>query len=128
MRDEPQPPIEIPAPPKHVTDEALEEWNRIAAELCQLGLLSALDRAALAAYCVAWGRWVRAEQAVAELGELIRSNAGEAVANPHLAIADRALKQMHQFLTEFGMTPSSRTRVAAAKPAAASGVQKRKRG
>ena len=40
----------IPVPPHHLTTDAVEEWNRVATELYNLGILSEIDRAALAAY------------------------------------------------------------------------------
>jgi P27 family predicted phage terminase small subunit len=126
-RDEPTPKRKIPKPPEHLTPAALAEWKRIAPELHELGLLTELDRAALAAYCQTYARWTEAEADVAKVGRLVRTNAGEAVANPNLAIADRALKQMHQFVAEFGMSPSSRTRVSATKSRGPSSVAKRKR-
>ncbi|MBL0001729.1 MAG: P27 family phage terminase small subunit [Sphingomonadales bacterium] len=36
--------------PHHLTADAVEEWNRVATELYNLGILSEVDRAALAAY------------------------------------------------------------------------------
>ena len=46
-----------------------------------------------------------------ETGEM--EDTGELLTNPLLWIANRAMEQTKQFLTEFGMTPSSRSRVAA---------------
>jgi phage terminase small subunit len=60
----------IPAPPVHLTADAVEEWNRVATDLYNLGVLSEIDRAALAAYAQAYGRWVQAERAIAKIGEL----------------------------------------------------------
>ena len=50
------PKIEIPAPPKHLGREARKEWKRITPLLEDLGLISGLDRTALALYCQAAGR------------------------------------------------------------------------
>ena len=57
----------IPAPPAHLNADAVEEWNRVATELYNLGILSEIDRAALAAYAMAYGRWVQAERAIAKM-------------------------------------------------------------
>lgn len=51
-----QPEIEVPSFPKHLWPEARKEWKRIAPELERYGLVSKLDRAALALYCQAWAR------------------------------------------------------------------------
>ena len=59
----------IPFPPVHLTADAVEEWNRVATDLYNLGVLSEIDRAALAAYAQAYGRWVQAERAIAKMAE-----------------------------------------------------------
>jgi P27 family predicted phage terminase small subunit len=81
-------------------------------ELKALGLVTVIDRAALSAYCVLWSRWIDAEAKVREKGFVVRGSEGP-VLNPYLRVAARALEQMKAMLIEFGMTPSSRTRVAA---------------
>lgn len=48
------PDVEIPGCPPHLLKEAKKEWRRIGPELEKLGLISKLDRTALALYCQAW--------------------------------------------------------------------------
>ena len=57
---EPVPPDGIPDCPEHLDDEARAEWFRTSKVLKEMGLLSKADRSALAAYCVAYSRWVEA--------------------------------------------------------------------
>ena len=45
---EPQPEARLPKPPEHLTDEAKKEWRRAGKLLLGMGLVSDLDRAALA--------------------------------------------------------------------------------
>jgi len=119
---EPKPVITSPSAPYHLSDAALEEWDRVVAEMAGLGILSNLDRGALAAYCQAYGRWVAAETALARVAEsdrltagiVIRTKAGNAVQNPLVGAANKAMADMVRYAAEFGMTPSARTRVAAA--------------
>ena len=85
--------------------------------LSPLGLFTELDRAALAGYCTAWARYVEAEEALKKFGTVIMSPNKIPMQSPYLSIANRAMDQMLKFLIEFGMTPSSRTRVTAAKQA-----------
>lgn len=113
---EPQPVVKIPACPRHLTGEARREWRRISAELVLLGVVTVIDRAALAAYCTAWARWVDAETQVAKLGTIVRTSNGNLIQNPYLAVANRAMEQMTRLAAEFGMTPSSRSRVQVAEP------------
>jgi len=119
---EPEPKTEIPVSPKHLQKEAQAEWKRISKQLSDLGLLTKVDRAGLAAYCVAWERWVHAEQRIIGFDEqgnetkepkglvFITKN-GYPIQNPYLNIADKAMGQMVKLLAEFGMTPSARSRI-----------------
>ena len=72
-----------------------------------------MDRAVLAAYAQAYGRWREAEKKVNELGFVVKTAMGNLVQNPYLSIANRAMQDMTRIAAEFGMTPASRTRVKA---------------
>jgi P27 family predicted phage terminase small subunit len=113
---EPEPRREMPRCPAWLVGEARREWRRMAKELYGLGLLTVVDRAALAAYCQCWARWVKAE---GELGAdkvtlTITTDKGNVIQNPLVGIANTSMDQMRRFLIEFGMTPASRSRVQAA--------------
>lgn len=108
---EPAPPVETPTIPPHLDNEAVAEWHRLAPLLIAEGLLTQLDRAALSALCQAWGRYCQAEAALKEHGPVVRSPNGFPIQNPWLSIANTALKQLSAWLAEFGLTPSSRSRV-----------------
>lgn len=108
------PDVAIPGCPGHLLPDATEEWNRITPELVKLRVISHLDRAALAVYCQAYARWVQAETKLAELGDtglVDETPSGYRQISTWLQISNRAVEQMHKFLTEFGMSPSSRSRV-----------------
>lgn len=106
----------IPTCPKHITGEARKEWRRLCTLLDTQGLLTQVDRAALAAYCQAYARWAEAEQMVKKSGAVLRSEKGGFYQNPYLSIANRAIDQMIKIGSEFGMSPSSRTRLKVEKP------------
>ncbi len=108
---EPKPRVILPRPPEHLSDEEKEKWKSIVRELHPLGLVTAIDKDALAMYCVIFARWVKAEKMVRDKGEIIKTAAGNIIQNPYLSIANRALDQLNKLGAEFGMTPSSRTRV-----------------
>lgn len=112
-RLEPKPQVVRPTRPAQLSRTARSEWDRIAPELERLGLLTKLDRAALAANCQAYGLWVKAEKEAAVDGLVVKTKDGKLIQNPYLSIANKAMRQMHEFLVEFGLTPSSRTRVVA---------------
>ncbi|MBI9042904.1 MAG: phage terminase small subunit P27 family [Anaerolineaceae bacterium] len=102
--------------PRHLDDEARREWRRVVRELFEVGLITKVDRAALAAYCQAWSRWVEAENDLQDQKLVLTSANGYRYPNPLIGIANTAMKDMKSFMAEFGMTPSSRSRVKVEKP------------
>ena len=113
--NEPQPELGVPTVPAHLSEEAKAEYARVSLELYALGLLTRIDRAALAAYCECWSDWVSASGLCASKDgqdrKVIKTAAGNFIENPYFSIKKRAAELMHKFLTEFGMTPASRSRI-----------------
>lgn len=117
--NEAKPELSLPTPPPHLSDEAKVEWGRVVDDLYRLGLVSELDRAALGAYCQAYGRWVQAERALARMAEkdqltsalMIKTKDGNAIQNPLVGTANTAMREMMKCASEFGMTPSARSRI-----------------
>lgn len=113
--DEPKPEAKAPSCPNHLNADAKREWKRVTKELLKLGLLTEIDRAAIARYCQAWGEWCEATRKIDKLGMLVRTPNGYPVPSPYVVIANQAHKRMLDIEAQFGMTPSSRTRVSVAK-------------
>jgi P27 family predicted phage terminase small subunit len=111
-----------PAMPPFLCDDAKAEWDRIVDTLYTAGLLTALDAAALAAYCAAYGRWAQAERALRQAeqdengGLVTRTATGNVIQNTLVGIANKAANDMVRFACEFGMTPSARSKVIAGDP------------
>lgn len=101
--------------PTWLDREAKREWRRIAPELERLELLTVIDRAALAAYCQSYSRWYEAERIVKREGLTIETDKGNVIQHPAVGIANQAMKQMHNFLSDFGMSPAARARLAIEK-------------
>jgi len=95
---------------------AKREWRRISKELFEMGIISKLDRAALGAYCDAYGRWAESAKQIQQYGMIFKSPSGYPMPSPYLPILHTALDQMRAFLTEFGLSPASRSRVKVANP------------
>jgi len=110
---EPQPEVEIPEPPDFLGKIAKEHFTATAKQLAALGIMTRLDRDALAMYAQAFATWRNAVLEMAKTGPVMTGKAGNLVKHPHFRIADTAYNQMRQMLAEFGMTPSSRTRISA---------------
>lgn len=109
---EPQPDQGSPTRPEWLMTEAKREWNRVTRHLEAMGLLTTADRAALANYCEWWARWVQAEKALKEHGLTFTTPNGYVQQRPEVAIAQKAAAICKSFLTEFGLTPASRSRIA----------------
>jgi P27 family predicted phage terminase small subunit len=112
---EPLPPPASLDPPDWLDEPAKAEWRRLAPLLSANGVLTTMDVDALCAYCETWVRWKDATAKLKQLGLIIKSPNGMLMPSPYLVIANQAMTTMRVLLTEFGMTPSSRVRVAAGK-------------
>ena len=110
-KHEPKPASVIPPCPNELCDDAKLEWARLSPYLLRTGLITEADMAAFAGYCQAFGRWIAAERELKIEGEILVSDKKNLVQNPRLWVANRALEQMYKFLTEFGLSPSSRSRL-----------------
>jgi P27 family predicted phage terminase small subunit len=115
---EPQPTRgEMPDPPDFLNEHGKLEWVRLAPELYRLGLLTSVDLNPLAAYCQAFGRWLQAERALAEMkdrpanGLVIKTTSGNAIQNPLVGTANKAARDMMRYASEFGLTPAARARL-----------------
>jgi len=92
-RGEPQFAPSAVDPPGCLKGEALRHWRELAPLLLRAGLLTEGDRPALEMLCEEYGRIRRSRRPIN---------------------ADKARERYRRWLVEFGMTPSSRTRVRAA--------------
>ena len=117
--DVPALPDVLPRCPPHLSDAARREWRRLATPLFEAGVLTLADRGALAAYCQAWGRWVEAEEKLAETPSLLKTPSGYVQQSPWLSIANKQLEIMGRYMAELGLTPVSRSRVATTEAAGA---------
>ena len=109
---EPKPAGSMPDCPEHLSVEAKAEWNRIAVNLNRIGLLTQVDRTTMAAYCQCYGRWVEAEQKLAETPAILRLPSGYIQQSPWLTISNKQLELMAKYMAELGLTPASRSRLA----------------
>jgi len=104
--------LKNPQPPTWLDGFGREFWRRHAPELSRLGLLSVLDRDLLASAAERWSTYRRAaEELKGGLTQI--SEANGRIAKPESAIAKQALAECRAIMSEFGCSPSSRTRVTA---------------
>ncbi len=109
-------PTELPEPPMPLSRAARKEWLRTGGILLRTRVLTEADLVALAAYCVVFARWQEAENDVRRRGVMVpaKPRSKNLVQNPFLAVANKSFQQLLRLLAEFGLTPSSRTRIVAA--------------
>lgn len=108
---EPNPGTDCIVPPVRLSEKAMEHWDKTVETLTAANMITNVDAQALAAYCVNFTTWHDAIVEVDKEGAVITGASGIPQRSPHLIVAEKALVSMMKFLTEFGMTPSSRTRV-----------------
>lgn len=124
------PRVEVPSAPRHLGKEARKEWARITPVLEELGLISGLDRAALALYCQAVGRLSELETAfngmVARLvdtgvdysdavyqASYSVTPSGYAQQSVIVQLIGKHREQVNRYLMHFGLSPAARGRVQA---------------
>ena len=114
--NEPAGPVlgKMPPCPSHLNGEARKTWSKFGRALIEMGVLTWVDLHGLAAYCVVHARWLEVETQLQTYGVML-SQDGRLFPSPYLKIAEDCLKQMRAWMTEFGITPSSRSRVTATK-------------
>ena len=128
LSDGVNPRVEIPSAPKHLGIEARKEWKRITPLLEDLGLISGLDRAALALYCQAVGRLTELEtafnskvalkveqglayaDAVYEVSYAVTPS-GYAQQSVITQLIKSNREQVNRYLMHFGLSPAARARV-----------------
>ena len=101
--------------PSWLLPDAKKEWRRMSSQLSKLGLLTSVDQTAFAVYCQAYARWKEAEEILKEKGltfERKDPDKGEySQQRPEVAIAHKMMEKIRSFCAEFGLTPSSRSRM-----------------
>ena len=118
---EPKPKKGMPPCPDFLQGTARKEYFRIGRKLERIGVLTEVDDLALIGLCQSWTEYLEATEQVRKTGMLVKAPSGYPILNPYVVLANQALKRVKAFLTEFGMTPSSRSRIVAG-PAADPGA------
>lgn len=122
---EPQVPAvqHAPPPPDHLPAYAREEWARVAPLMVDVGMLTELDLAPLAAYCESFSTYRHASEKLAVLaaedasshGLIVRSPGGAVYLNPLQGVKQSAMRDMVRYAAELGLTPSGRASIIVAE-------------
>lgn len=95
-KNEPSPDSRMPKCPAWVNRHGKREWKRLLTELDKFGIATGFDFVAFAVLCNMWGEYIDGVQS------------GDSVSIAHIT-------QMRLYLIEFGLTPSSRSKVSSSK-------------
>lgn len=114
---EPQPERGVTPSPQHLKKKSREWYGEVAAELDKLGVLTVLDSNALELLIEAYAEYRNHCATLDRDGYTYKtvSGTGEIVikAHPAAVMKSDAWKRVRAMLTEFGMTPASRSKVSA---------------
>lgn len=103
-------------PPAFLSDRAAQHWPELADLLADMGVLADGDLIALGLLCETLSEWIEARDTVARDGATYEAvtEAGAVMHRAHPAVAQRAdaARRVQSLLSEFGLTPSSRAKVA----------------
>jgi P27 family predicted phage terminase small subunit len=114
-KNEPQPDAGAEMP-DNLSPVARQQWITVCEQLERAGLLTQVDRDALALYCETFARYREALDHLSRESCVVTSPNGYPIKNPWLTLAERAQDQMVALLREFGMTPAARSRVTVTNP------------
>lgn len=114
----------VPAPPPELGKRAKAEWRRIAKELHDMGVLTRIDTKTLANYCQAYDDMMTARGQLdlwnmnhPDQINVLKTMGGMIRTHPLVSQLRDHRKDMMAFAAEFGLTPSSRSKVTTNKQA-----------
>jgi P27 family predicted phage terminase small subunit len=110
--DEPEFEATIPNIPSHLDKEAKKEWRRIAPMLLRTHVLTEADYMGLSNLCQAWSTLKRLQSLLNDAPSLlVKTPAGYVQQTPLFSMIGKQMALVNRLCQEFGLTPSSRSRV-----------------
>ena len=111
--NEPKPRAAKPKCPAYLDAIAVKEWKRLVPILSRMKVLTEADGIALANLCQAVSTMVKAQEQLTKNGVLYKTKSGYIQQSPLLGIVNSQVDIINRLCREFGLTPSSRTRIRA---------------
>jgi P27 family predicted phage terminase small subunit len=113
--NEPELPAGIPEPPVELCSRARKEWVVFANIIDSMGVMTIGDGHALARMCEIYAELIRVEQYLRDEGCVVESVTRDGGilyrARPEVGIRSDCETKFKAYLQEFGLTPSSRTKI-----------------
>lgn len=114
-RREPTPDLGIPNPPEHLSPAARIAWGAMAVKLNEMGVLAYADAWALEQLAENYAEILAWRELIEEKGRMVTVTMSNDelrdVVNPACIALSDTEKRFRAMMCEFGLTPSSRTRV-----------------
>ena len=101
----------LPDPPEQLSQQARVYWPELAKQLRNMRVLTDADLPALAMLCESYATYWEAMEGVRTHGIISVTPNKYIVRSEYLNTASKAMSECLKILTEFGLTPSSRTKV-----------------
>jgi P27 family predicted phage terminase small subunit len=101
----------VPECPDYLDEVAKKEWGRLTTILTAMKVLTEADYIALANLCQAYSTLMNAQRQMNKTGILYKTKSGYIQQSPLLGIIGAQTRIVNDLLREFGLTPSSRTRI-----------------
>lgn len=102
--------FELPPAPKYLGDYGMKEWNRTGPLLVAAKMLTESDLPAFEAYCMNIDLMIEARLDIQANGMQVMGHRGW-VRNPAIAAFGQASTAIRGFVSEFGLSPSARSRI-----------------
>lgn len=111
--DEPKPDLGEPDEPDYIRDDPVAhgEWVRVVETLRGKQVLTIADGGSLALLCRYYSIMTVARLEIAQSGYLVEGYRKYKVANPLARVEREAMHDYARMLEQFGLTPSSRSRI-----------------
>jgi P27 family predicted phage terminase small subunit len=127
--DEPQPdPLPTDVPEELQDAAERQEWTRTIVPAISSGHITVADRVMAIAHCHYWATWRDQLAAAAKHAHVVAVGKNKyPMANPTRIMANKTFQLLAKVDAELGLTPTSRTRVRAAKPTGPTAARARSR-
>ena len=102
-------------PPTWLKNEGLRVWKRLAPKLYGIKILTVVDSETFARYCNNFGRWIKLQRNIQKEGEYYDTGTGFARPHPAMMIVLRLEPVLERAEDRFGLNPSERQRLFAAR-------------
>ncbi len=114
-KKEPEYPCLGSTPPDFLDEHGQKEWRRVFPMLSAIKVIKAPEAALLAAYCGAFADFYKLSELSKGKGFIVKAPNGCPMISPLFQALSKARTEMVRLMAELGITPSSRSRVAAEK-------------